>query len=256
MSVKLPFVSIIMPAYNSSLYIKEAIESVVSQSYANWELVVIDDCSKDETQSIVKEISKRDSRVKLLINEKNMGAAASRNRGLDHVQGDYVALLDSDDYWHPQMLEKMLQRAKETSADIVYCSYEIVDEYGKKLCNDFIVPEKTTFEESIIRNVISCSTALLSRKFAGTYRFPTNMYHEDIALWFTALRDGCTAFGVTEILASYRQRANSRSAGKLTSARRRWVIYRKQLAMPLFQSILAMIRYGYYGIIKYKKITN
>jgi len=168
--------------------------------------------------------------------------------------GDYVALLDSDDYWQSQMLEKMLACAQETKADIIYCSYEIVDENGKKLCNDFIVPEQTDFKKSMIRSVITCSTVLLTKKIARNHRFPADIYHEDIALWFELLRDGVQARGVPEILAAYRQRSDSKTANKLKSACRRWVIYRKHLKLPLWQCVSLMIQYGYYGVKKFKRI--
>lgn len=249
-----PLISVIMPAYNAEEFIVEAIASVQAQSVADWELLVIDDCSTDHTCQIVRGIAANDSRVKLLVNEKNLGAAGSRNRGLDIFRGQYVALLDSDDYWYPHMLEKLLARAEETKADIIYCSYELVDEQGVKVCNDFLVPETTRFRDSIVRNVISCSTSLLTRELAEKYRFPTNMYHEDIALWFQILRDGGTACGVTEVLAAYRQRTSSKSSNKLTSAARRWVIYRKYLKLPFFKSVWVMAQYAYYGLVKFKRI--
>ena len=251
---KSPVVSVITPAYNAEPFIKETIESVLSQSLSDWELIVIDDGSTDDTQKVVAEYEKADDRIHLIINENNMGVARTRNRGLDMFRGQYVAFLDSDDYWDPQMLEKMVARAQETGADIIYCSYALVDESGRKVCNDFIVPPKTTFKESIVRSVITCSTVLITADLARNSRFPTDMYHEDIAMWFQILRDGGTACGVTEVLASYRQRANSRSAGKLVSACRRWPIYRKHLKMSLLETIVTMIRYGYYGVLKFKRI--
>lgn len=249
-----PLVSVIMPAYNAALFIEEAIASVQAQTVADWELLVIDDCSSDNTCKIVEEISAKDSRVKLLINEKNMGAAGSRNRGLDIFRGKYVALLDSDDYWYPQMLEKMIARAEETKADIIYCSYELVDEQGVKVCNDFLVPDATTFRESIVRSVITCSTVLVTGELAKNNRFPVNMYHEDIAMWFQILREGGTARGVQEVLAAYRQRSNSKTANKLKSAGRRWIIYRKHLKMPFIQCIKVMTQYAYFGLQKFKHI--
>lgn len=250
-----PLVSVIMPAYNAEAFIREAISSVLKQSESDWELLVIDDGSQDNTRAIVSDFAQRDARINLIVNESNMGVAKTRNRGLDIFRGKYVALLDSDDYWEPQMLEKMIARAEETGADIVYCSYAIVDEQGNKACNDFIVPPETRFEDSIVRNVISCSTALLTADLAKNNRFPTNMYHEDTAMWFQILRDGGTARGVPEVLAAYRQRSDSRSAGKLTSALRRWDIYRKHLGMPFGQSVGAMLRYAYFGVIKYRRIA-
>lgn len=249
-----PLVSVITPAYNAEPFIRETIESVLAQSVSDWELIVIDDGSTDNTQKIVAEYAKTDARIRLVLNEKNMGVARTRNHGLDLFQGKYVAFLDSDDYWEHQMLEKMVARAQKTGADIIYCSYALVDESGRKVCNDFIVPPQTTFRESIVRSVITCSTVLITADLARNNRFPTNMYHEDIAMWFQILRDGGTACGVTEVLASYRQRANSRSAGKLVSACRRWPIYRKHLKMSLPETIVTMARYGYYGILKFKRI--
>lgn len=252
----LPLVSVIMPAYNGQEYVEQAIRSVMDQTVQDWELLVIDDGSTDNTRAIVEGLSREDSRISLIRNEANMGVAKTRNRGLALSKGTYVALLDSDDYWAPEMLQKMIARAEETKADIVYCSYAIVDEQGQKLCNDFIVPPETTFEDSIIRNVISCSTALLASELAKNSRFPTNIYHEDTALWFQLLRDGMIARGVPEVLAFYRQRTDSRSSHKLVSAVRRWAIYRKHLKMPLIRSVSAMVRYAYYGSIKYKRIPK
>lgn len=249
-----PLVSIVMPAYNAEPYISEAISSVLAQSVSDFELIVIDDCSTDTTQEIIADFVKRDHRVILVVNEQNMGVARTRNRGLELCQGRFVALLDSDDYWQPFFLEKMTARAEETEADIIYCSYALVDEEGKSICNDFIVPAETTFEASIIRSVITCSTVLITGELAKNNRFPTNMYHEDIALWFQILRDGGAARGVPEVLAAYRQRKNSRSADKLISACRRWPIYRKHLHMPFFKSVGTMIRYAYFGMIKFRRV--
>ncbi len=256
MTDKAPLVSVIMPAYNAEQFVEEAINSVIFQTLTDWELLVIDDCSTDHTRQIVAELAKKDSRIRLLVNEANMRVAKTRNKGLSVCRGEYVALLDSDDCYKPTMLQKMVERAQATKADIIYCSYELIDEQGEKVCNDFIVPEQTDFEHSLVRSVISCSSVLMTRELAKNNQFPTDMYHEDIALWFRLLRDGATACGVTEVLASYRQRANSKTANKLTSAVRRWSIYRKCLNLPVYQCLGYMARYAYYGMIKYKRIKG
>ncbi len=249
-----PLVSVVMPAYNAQAFIEEAIASVAAQTVTDWELIVVDDGSQDQTCQIVEELAKKDPRIRLSVNEKNMGAAGTRNRGMDLSRGEYIALLDSDDYWYPQFLEKLLTCARSTQADIVYCSYALVDEEGKKVCNDFIVPEQTDFHSSMIRNVISCSTSLLAKSITKNHRFPVGIYHEDIALWFSLLRDGAVARGVPEVLAAYRQRENSKTANKLTSACRRWTIYRKHLQLPLIKSLALMIQYAYYGVIKFRRV--
>lgn len=250
-----PLVSVIMPAYQAEPFIGEAVGSVLAQSVTDLELIVLDDGSTDRTREIVRDFAQRDHRVRLVVNEENMGVARTRNRGLDLCRGTYVALLDSDDYWQPRMLERMIARAEETGADIIYCSYALVDEQGRKICNDFIVPPTTSFEESIVRSVITCSSVLVTGSLARAHWFPTNVYHEDIALWFQLLKDGCRACGVTEVLAAYRQRANSRAGNKLTSAIRRWEIYRHHLGMPLGKCMSTMVRYGYYGLKKFKRIS-
>lgn len=250
-------VSIITPVYNCENYIAQAIESVLAQTYQHWEMILVDDCSSDGSAAIIASYQKTDNRIKYKRLDRNSGAAAARNVGLEEsrIRGaQYVALLDADDYWKPEMLEKMIRRAEDTSADIVYCSYEIVDEQGVKLCNDFIVPEETDYRKSLVRSVITCSTVLMTGQQAQKSRFPIDTYHEDIALWFRVLKDGAKVRGVLDVLASYRQRRDSKTANKAKSAYIRWGIYREHLKMPLLESVFVMIQYAYYGFIKYKRI--
>ena len=251
----MPRVSVIMPLYNAESYVAQAVESVKAQTMCDWELLVIDDCATDGSHSAAVRAAGDDARIHILRNDKNCGVARTRNRGIELARGEYIAFLDSDDFWEPQMLEKMLACLNDTAADIAYCSYAMVDEHGNKVCNDFIVPPKTEFKDSIVRSVITCSTVLLKKEIVESNRFPTNIYHEDIALWFRLLMDGARACGVTEVMASYRQRHGSRSSGKLISAYRRWPIYRKVLGMSIAESATYMLGYAYYGLIKYKRIV-
>lgn len=251
---KNPLVTVIMPAYNAAGFIQQAIESVLCQTVSDLELLVIDDGSADETRQTVEQLCARDCRVHLLINEKNRGAGGTRNRGLELSKSPYTALLDSDDYWHPRLLERLIGCLENTGADVSYCSYELVDEAGKKVCNDFIVPDKTDFEHCAVRNVLSCSSVVFARTVVDRYRFPANVYHEDIALWLQMLRDGIVARGVPEVLAAYRQRADSKTAGKLKSAVRRWSVYRGYLGLSVWKSAGFMARYALYGLQKYKRI--
>lgn len=250
----IPMVTVVMPAYNAADFIRQAIESVLRQTVTDLELLVIDDGSSDNTCDIVRALSQQDHRVRLLVNEKNLGAGGTRNRGLSLSESPYTALLDSDDYWEPELLQKLIGCIENNSADLAYCSYALVDEQNKKVCNDFIVPEETDFESSAVRNVISCSTVVLTRRVVEKYRFPENVYHEDIALWFKMLREGVVARGVPEVLAAYRQRAGSKTSGKLKSAALRWRVYRNYLGLPVVESAGFMVRYAWYGLQKYKRI--
>ena len=147
----------------------------------------------------------------------------------------------------------MIARAEQTQGDIIYCSYALVGEKGEKVCNDFLVPEQASYEYSLVRSVITCSTVLLTRQMVERYRFPLGIYHEDTALWFRMLKEGAKAYGVTEILAAYRQRSGARSANKLKSAIRRWPVYRS-LGICGPKCLWLMFRYSVYGLIKYKRI--
>ncbi len=249
-----PFVSVIMPVYNGERYIEQSIRSVIMQTYSNWELIVIDDFSSDSTAEIVKALCKEDKRVRYVKNSQNIGTAKTRNRGLDLCKGDFVALLDSDDIWYPEKLEKQLALAESTEADIVYCSYGIIDEYGEKLCNDFIVPETTTYEKTLIRSVISCSTALFTRNIVDKYRFRTDYYHEDLIMWIEMMRDGNRAFGVTEVIADYRVSRGSRTSNKFRTVIERWKIYRKLMKEPFFRSVKLITDYALLALKKYKRV--
>lgn len=246
-------VSVIMPACNAENYIAEAITSVLGQSVRDLELIVIDDGSTDGTRKIVETFVQQDPRVRLVVNEGNLGVARSRNHGLELSSGKYTALLDSDDYWNSDFLEKMIARAEQTHGDIIYCSYALVGEKDEKVCNDFLVPEQADYEYSLVRSVITCSTVLLTRQMVEKYRFPYGIYHEDIALWFQMLKEGAKAYGVTEVLAAYRQRSGSRASNKLKSAVRRWPVYR-YLGICGPKCLWLLFRYSIYGIIKYKRI--
>lgn len=248
-----PLISVIMPAYNAGRFIEEAIRSVMEQTYTNWELLVLDDGSRDDTLAIAQRLAAEDNRIRVLPNEQNMGVAKTRNRGFDLCRGDYAALLDSDDRWYPQKLEKQLALARQTDADVIYCSYGIVDELGQKKCDDFIVPQTTDFDTFLASSVISCSTALLSRKVIDRYRFAADFYHEDLALWLRLLQDGYTARGAVEVLADYRVMSGTRASNKLKSALNRWRIFRRQLHLPLGKSMAAIARYSLLGLKKYSK---
>lgn len=248
-----PLVSIVMPAYNMERYIESAICSVQSQTYKNWELLVIDDGSTDKTCEIVERLAAGDDRIRLIRNEKNVGVARTRNRGFEMAAGCYVALLDSDDLWRPEKLDYQVALAVDTGADIVYCSYGMIGESGKKICDDFIVSAQTDFKESLSRMVISCSTALLSQNVFKKYRFDPEYYHEDLVFWLQILRDGLLARGQTEVLADYRVHDGARAANKFRSAMNRWKVYRTYFNLSVKDSAFFLIKYAFLGVMKYQR---
>ena len=236
-------VSVIMPAYNAEKYIEEAISSVVSQTHENWELLILDDCSTDRTVEIAERFAGLDARIRLLRNPQNMGVAKTRNRGLDLAQGEWIALLDSDDVWHRDKLEKQLVIAGHSGADIIYCSYAMISESGVHL-SDFLVPAATDYEAMLRKSVLSCSTVLLRRLALSGHRFSQAYYHEDYVFWLELLKAGYSAVGCPEVLADYRLVRGSRSSDKRNAARNRWVVYRRVEKLPLGKSVAVFAAYA------------
>lgn len=248
-----PLISVIMPSYNAESYIREAIDSALSQTYGNFELIVIDDCSADSTPDIVREYRKRDARVRFLANERNIGAAGTRNRGIDEARGEYFAFLDSDDIWRSDKLEKQLGLLSASGKSLCYSSYSLTDESGTKCGADYIVPASTDFEHLLRENCINSSTVLISREALGAHCFLSEYMHEDYVLWLDLLRDGCACIGCTEVLADYRLHTGSKSANKLISALNRWRVYRRYLKLPFFKSLGCFSVYAVKAFRKYRK---
>lgn len=251
-----PLVSVVMPAYNADKYIEAAVRSVQTQTFPDWELILVDDCSTDGTADRICALAAEDGRLRPVFSAENHGAAESRNLAFSYCRGDYVALLDADDLWRPEKLVRQLLLAEETGADILYCSYGMIDEAGRKAYPDFIVGPSTDFDGMLIRSELSCSTVLLRRELAETHPFETGFYHEDYAYWLRLLRDGFSASGTPEVLADYRVSKNSRSNNKWKSAVHRWEIYRTYLGLDLGTSLRAMSGYAVGGVKKYSAKGN
>jgi teichuronic acid biosynthesis glycosyltransferase TuaG len=246
-----PVVSVIMPAYNAERFIRQAINSVRAQTFEDWELIVVDDCSTDETASVAEGLAHEDNRISVVRNGHNSGVSRTRNRGIDLSKGEFIALLDSDDYWNPKKLDKQLGLIRKEQADIAYCSYAIVDERGNKKANDFIVPSVATFDGTLVQSVMSCSTVLIRRSSLGSQRFSSEVCHEDLALWLDLLRSGCKAVGNEEVLAAYRIVCGSRTSNRFMSAVHRWDLFRNHLHLPLGTCIGLISRYGWFAVRKY-----
>lgn len=251
-----PLISIIMPAYNSERFIEDAIRSVLSQTYQNWELLIIDDCSTDDTYEDAMCIAANDPRINVFKNEVNSGAAVSRNNGVSLAKGEYVAFLDSDDLWMPEKLEKQIEIVGNTHADICYTSYSIISASGEKMCNDYVVPKGANYRSLLKENVIGCSTVLLRAEAFSGHLFSTNFYHEDYVLWLELLKSGEKAVGCSDVLASWRCRENSRSYNKMKSLRERWRIYRRASELSIFESGYYMIGYVIAGMKKYSRVKE
>ncbi len=246
-------VSVVMPAYNCAQYVAEAIRSVLGQTHRNLELIVIDDCSSDDTFSILQGFASQDARVRPFRNERNLGVAATRNRGISLAAGEYVALLDSDDRWHPEKLDLQLRCAQATGAELIYTSYALMDASGDTPYPAQIVPGSVDVKQLLRNNVIGCSTVMLRRALFDRYQFPAEYYHEDYALWLQLLQDGHKAAGLPEVLVDYRVTSGSKAGNKWKSAAHRWRIYRDFMHLSLLASAKYSLLYAAAGIKKYRK---
>ncbi|MBE5893069.1 MAG: glycosyltransferase family 2 protein [Lachnospiraceae bacterium] len=229
-------VSIIVPVYNAEKYICETVECVRKQTYENWELLLVEDCSKDSTVAVLQEYLEKvkDARVRLIRQEKNNGAARSRNRGLKEACGRYIAYLDADDLWVPEKLEKELAFMEGKQAAFAFTGYEFADENGKGLGKVVRVPETLTYKEALKNTTIFTTTVMFdTEKIDKNFLEMPIIKSEDTALWWKVLRSGYVAHGLDENLVKYRRAGKSLSSNKLEALRRIWNLYRKAEGMSI-----------------------
>lgn len=249
-----PLISIIMPVYNAEKYVAQAIDSVLKQTYKKWELWVIDDGSQDKSEQIIKDKKYIDDRIKFLKNEKNMGVAKTRNKGVQLANGEWIAFLDSDDMWKEEKLEKQVALLKEKrNVGIVYTGSAFIDENSKKAEYILYVPEQVSFQKLLKQNLISCSSVLVQKWYLQKYEMPDSDLHEDFATWLQILRDGGMAYGINEPLLIYRVSSNSKSGNKLHAAKMQYRVYRL-VGLNIIQRIYYMGWYAILNLRKYKSI--
>lgn len=228
-------VSIIMPLYNKGKYIEDTLRSVIEQTYTEWELIVIDDASTDKGSEIVRQYSKKDSRIKYYRNQYNIGAAESRNYAIRKANGTYIAFLDADDLWKKEKLEKQIAYMKEKGIAFCYSACEIIDEHGWFKGNVRRVPAKVNYHTLLCGNPIPCLTVVLDRRQVSNLEMK-QIGHEDYVLWLDILKDGTYAYGINEVLASYREDRSSLSGDKKRAAGWMWKIYRTYLQFGVVKS--------------------
>lgn len=229
-------VSIIVPVYNAGAYIEETVNSVRAQTCTCWELILVDDHSKDDTLSVIKKYLDviRDERIRLIAKKTNEGAAAARNTGIDAAKGRYIAFLDADDLWMPDKLEKELAFMKEKQAAFVFTAYEFGDENARGTGKVVHVPKELTYQKALSRTVIFTTTVLFDSRKTGRDLIKMPMVKsEDTATWWKVLKSGLTAYGLDEVLAIYRRPAASLSSNKLEAVRRIWNLYRREEKLSL-----------------------
>lgn len=245
-------VSIITPSWNSEKYIEKTIESVQNQTYSNWEMIIVDDCSTDKTVEIVEEISKIDSRIKLFRQSVNAGAAKARNRSLSESSGRYVAYLDADDIWKPTKLEKQIEFMKAQNCGFSCVSYEVIDDEGNALNKEVHMLPSVDYVGFLTNNLlqtvgIMVDTSIIDKKYLV---MPDIRRRQDAATWLQVLKAGYKCYGIDEVLAEYRRAEKSLSSNKVKAVKGVWSLYRdiEKLSLPF--SCYCFVRYALLAVWK------
>ncbi len=245
-------VSIITPCYNGEKYIRETIESVIAQTYPQWEMIVVDDGSQDRSVSIVSEYEKKDERIRL-IKQANAGSAAARNRGIKQAEGQYIALLDADDLWHKDFLKKQIAFMKSKNAVCVYCSYRRIDEMSKEILKPTMAKPEITIDNMRVMNYIGCLSGLYDRSKYGKMYLKEELksLRDDYAYWYDIVALENKAYGNPEILAAYRVLSNSTTGNKKKLITKQYSFYRNYLNENSLTAMVNVLRWGIAGIRKF-----
>lgn len=235
----MPVISIVTPSYNSSLFISNTIESVLSQTITDWEMIIVDDFSNDDSAEIVQSFVEKDHRIKLIKLNRNLGVAEARNVAINEASGRYIAFLDSDDIWLPNKLELQMGKFEE-GAKLVFSSYyRMFSDGTKRLVK---IPKHITYEKLLLGNCIGNLTASYDAEALGKF-YQKTIGHEDYLMWLEVVKNAGFGVGIQEPLACYRVGKGTLSSNKLKSAIWTWKIYRNNLNMGLLKSTSCFFMY-------------
>ena len=244
-------VSIITPSHNAERFIAKTIESVLAQTYQEWEMIIVDDLSSDDTVQVIKTYAQIEPRIKLIKLEKKSGPAIARNRAIEASLGRYIAFLDADDLWAPEKLEKQLSFIKKYDLAFTYSSYEVIDREDEVLATFVTLPD-ISYKSMLKTCSVGCLTAVYDREKLGKMYMPTLPKRQDYALWLSILKKIGTTKGLLEPLAYYRVGQTSVSSNKVNVAAWQWKVYRDVEQLGLVKSIYYFVNYVYFGIKKYR----
>ena len=248
-------ISIIMAAYNAEKTIAQAVGSVLDQTYQNWELLVINDCSEDSTVAAVKEAAASDPRIRIIENDRNRGVSYTRKRGAELATGSWTAILDSDDAWEPDKLEKQILLQQRTGATLLFTGSSFMDEHGKRLTWTLHAPLRISYRKLLRQNLVSNSSVLVRTALYRKYYSEGDNMHEDFATWLRITRTGRDAYGVDEPLLIYRLSPASKSGNKMKAFVMNWNTYRYVGLNPAAASYY-MIWYTLNGLLKYRNLRS
>ncbi len=240
-------ISIIMPTYNCAKFIEETIKSIQAQTYNSWELIIVDDCSTDNTKEIVERYIKSDTRIKYNCLEKNSGAAVARTTAMNLANGEYMAFCDSDDIWTNNKLEKQLAFMKKNNYYFTCTAYEQIDENSNSLGKIIKPKEKCNYNRLLLDCPVGNSTVMYNVKEMGKFEVPNIRKRNDDALWLQMLKKEKYIYGMPDVLMKYRIRKNSISSNKFKVIKYHWILYRNVEHLSIPRSLFHI---GYWCVIK------
>ena len=245
-------VSIITPIYKCEKFVKDTIECVLNQTYDNWELLMVDDCSPDNSADIIKKYAKDDSRIKYIKLEKNSGAAVARNKALHESKGRFIAYLDADDLWKNEKLEKQVNFMLDNNYAFTCTDYEKIDENGNSLNKIIKIPKKVNYNLFLRNTIIQTVGVMIDTKLTGKelLEMPNIRRRQDAATWCQLLKNGFDCYECPENLSYYRVVSNSLSSNKFKAAKMNWYWYRKIEKLPLWKTCYCFVGYAFNGIKK------
>lgn len=239
-------VSIVVPVYNAERFINETIQTVLDQTHTNWELILIDDASTDNSIKLITPYLKEDKRIKLLKNKTNLHTALTRNKGIKAAKGRYIAFLDADDLWAPSKLNKQVAFMKKMDCAFSFTGYEFADATGKPNGKKVHVPATITYKQALKNTTISTITVMFDlQKLSKRDVSMPNIKSEDTATWWRILRDIDFAYGLDETLSIYRRNDFTLSSNKLNAIKRTWILYREAESFNLVSSSYYFLHYIY-----------
>jgi teichuronic acid biosynthesis glycosyltransferase TuaG len=232
-----PLVSIITPVYNAEKFISETIQSVLDQTFEDFELLLIDDCSTDRSESIINEFVQKDKRIKYYKLSENSGAAVARNKGLEMAEGRFIAFIDSDDKWYRLKLERQLSFMQNQQVAFTYTKFEMINDDGSVRKKAADLPTKLDYTGLLKNTAIACSTVVIDKEVIGDFRMPLVRKGQDTATWLKILRNHKNAYLVDEVLNQYRVVEGSLSSNKLLALKRTWNTYKNLEKLPLHKAV-------------------
>ncbi|MCR4591313.1 MAG: glycosyltransferase [Lachnospiraceae bacterium] len=253
----MPAVSVIIPVHNAGKFIFDTMTSVAGQEYADWEMILIDDHSEDDSVKIIKDFiafrkeKNAPQEITLLSTGDKRGAANARNTGIDAAKGRYIAFLDADDMWEPEKLREQIVFQEKIGAEFTFTGYEFADESGISIDRIVRVPFHMRYKDALKNTTIFTSTVMFdSTKLSKDMMYMPDVPSEDTACWWKVMKTGIPAWGLNRPLTIYRRSGGTLSSNKITAIKRIWNLYRNVEHLSLIRSVWCFAFYAFHAVMR------